>query len=73
MLKCWSRVDEDVGKQYLMRILGWLILKLQMRRRLQGVEFACPLIRDSCICEGNLHASLSAPGGRGDGLISGNS
>src|SRR3712207_9106229 len=30
-------------RSILMRILGWLILKQQMRSRLRGLEFDCPL------------------------------
>ena len=39
----------------MMKILGWLLLKLRMRSRLRGAEFACPLLGNIYICKGNLH------------------
>ena len=50
--------------------------KTEDEKQAPGVEFACPLLGDICICGGNLHLWRCLPlcaRGKGDGLVSGNS
>ena len=60
----------------MMRISGWLILTLQMSSRLQGAEFARPLLGGINICRGNLHLWGCLPlcaRKKGDDLVAGSS